>query len=313
MELQVSEDFTSAAEVRGVTAPNASELVASGWPASKRPSPFITWHRRKKYDVMQRLFYRYLRPGSRVMDVACGEGDALVLAKSCCDGPLELWGLDIYRKSLDIASARVPSAILIEGDMRDPPASVPRGYFDVVHEFGATFYVRNWGALAKTYLSLLREGGVLLWELPQRWSTGHVAYLLSLAPKIKDSDTRLKRVLRTFLPSKYTYLSDGEVREAIGASDYRVEVVGRVVIWYLYCRGPLSALLDLLSSVVGERLFDWLESLTKLVWPRYAGYYLVLRKGVSPEASVLPGVPPESGTIPRTSETLSDRVRSQGT
>jgi len=224
---------------------------------------------------MERLFRKHLGPGARFLDMACGTGDALAIAW-LCQPQCELWGLDIDRESLAVARRRVPAAILREGDMLNP--DLPKAHFDAVHEFGATFMVPNWEALAKVYLSLLRDGGILLWELPQKWSAAHISYFLSLAPKITAADTGIKRVLRSFLPSKYTFHSEGEIAKVLKSTGYGYEVLERVPIWYFYCPRYLSRVLNILWKILGDRLYDRLDKINGIVWPRYSGYYLVIRK-----------------------------------
>src|SRR5882762_1668039 len=67
--------------------------------------PFALWHLRRKFQVMGSLFRKYLTPDTKFADVACGTCDGLVLA-SLCQPRCEMWGLDIYRPSLDIAKQR---------------------------------------------------------------------------------------------------------------------------------------------------------------------------------------------------------------
>lgn len=242
--------------------------------------PFVRWHLQRKFLVMEWLFRKYLPPQAKFVDIACGSGEGLLLA-SLCQPQCELWGLDIDRSSLDLARERVPTARLFKGDMLRPD-SLPKDYFDVVHEFGATFFVRNWGALAEVYLSLLRDGGVLLWELPQKWSMGHISYLLSVAPKITPADTKVRRILRSFSPSKYMYETDQAVLAALQATGYDFEILERVPIWYFYCRGLLCKTLDLAWAFSGDDLFDWFDKVNGRILPRYAGYYLVIQKKASP-------------------------------
>jgi hypothetical protein len=156
--------------------------------------------------------------------------------------------------------------------------NLPRGYFDVVHEFGATFMVPSWPLLVKTYLSLLRDGGILLWELPEKWSTGHVAYMLSPAPKITDSDTTFQRILRSFSPSKYRYESNSNILKALEEAGCDFEIIERVPIWYFYCRGVLCRILDVAWRFGGDRVFEWCDRMTGDIWPRSSGYYLVVQK-----------------------------------
>jgi SAM-dependent methyltransferase len=252
------------------------EVLLAQQPTVPPLSPFGRWHLRKKFQVMEELFRKYLSPNARFADIACGSGDALVLA-SLCEENYEMWGVDMDRDSLSIARQRLPSALLHEGDMHEP-AQLPKGYFDVVHEFGATFFSRRWDQLARSYLSLLRPGGILLWELPRRWSAAHLSYLLSLAPKRSARDSKIGRIFRSFFPSKYHFASDAAVHEGLQNAGYEYEILEEVPIWYFFAPRYVGVPLNWLSKYFGERVFEGLDRVTRAVWPRPAGYYLIIRK-----------------------------------
>lgn len=268
----MSAQVSVATQFNGLTETEVIEALLSHQPDV---GPFVRWHLRRKFRVMAAIFRTYMAPNTRFLDMACGTGDGLVLA-SVYQPESEIWGLDIYPPDLEIAKARTPHANLVEGDMLNP--DLPREYFDVVHEFGAACMVRGWDKLAKVYLSLLREGGILLWELPQKWSTAHVSYMLSVAPKITAADTKFRRILRSFLPSKYAFESDAAISQGLEAASCVYEILEKVPIWHFYYGGLLCGALDLGWKFGGDGLFDWLDKATSRVWPRYAGYYLVIRK-----------------------------------
>jgi ubiquinone/menaquinone biosynthesis C-methylase UbiE len=242
-------------------------------------SPFTQWHLRKKYETMNNLFQRHLHADCRLLDIACGDGDALVLAKNLRPDS-ELWGVDINDNFLDIARKRVPGAQFSKGDMLNLDF-LPEGYFDVVHEFWATCLIRDkedFSLLARQYLRLVRNGGILLWEFPPKWSLAHLMYLLTVAPKITENDTKLKRIFRSFFPSKYTFLSDKQIEVGLNKSNYNFEIIEHVPIWYFYCSGMMRRSLDTLYQVFGDRQFELLDRINGIVWPRYSGFYLVIRK-----------------------------------
>jgi len=255
--------------------PWAIALAAARRECRDGMSPFLEWHLARKFTVMSQLFEQYVAPESRFLDMACGSGDGLLLA-SLLRPDAELWGLDIDRQSLDLAARKVPGARLHHGDLLTPPLRL--GHFDVVHEFGATFFFRDWNALARVYMSLLRDDGILLWELPQKWSAGHLAYLLSWAPKITEADTKPKRFFRSFLPSKYKYETDEAVLQALEQSGVPFEVLGRVPIWYFFCNGVFATLVNRAARARGIQALDALDRINGRFWPRYSGYYLVVRR-----------------------------------
>lgn len=243
------------------------------------PSPFGRWHLQSKYQGMEKLFRAYLKPRGKFLDMACGKGEALLLARRCVPDAA-LWGLDIDGKSLEAARRKVSEAILQQGDMHDPQG-LPTGYFDVVHEFGAAFLSRDWAILAKNYMSLLCEGGVLLWELPQRWSMAHISYLLRRAPERTAADTKMKRILRTLSPSKYRFESDRKVSEALEKTGFEFEILERIPLAYLFCRGLTTYLLDWGWKFYGDELFERLDRTAAHRWGRCSSYYLVVQKGAA--------------------------------
>lgn len=262
----------STSSIAAETSTRAKVVVAQL--ATGSPSAFVRWHLSGKFAGMERLFSTYLKPGARFVDIGCGTGDALVLAQACEAG-CELWGLDIDVKSVETAQSRVPTARVLVGDMHDPD-QLPRGYFDIVHEFGAAFLARDWTTLVQVYFSLLRDGGILLWELPERWSFAHLSYLLRPAPKA--SDNIIGRLVRSLSPHKYHFESRQQLDKALKNTGCEYEILEGVPLWHFFCRGFMSRVLDRASRFYGDHFFDVLNRYTAAVWPPCAGYYLVIRK-----------------------------------
>jgi len=76
-----------------------------------------------------------LTPGETVLDVACGTGNATLLAAQA--GAITT-GLDITPELLEIARDRTPELEFVEGDAQDLP--FPDGHFDaVISVFGCIF------------------------------------------------------------------------------------------------------------------------------------------------------------------------------
>ena len=94
------------------------------------------------------------------MDVACGDGDGLVLAKRVRPDA-DLWGMDVDLLSLRQAKRRVPNAKLYAGDVYHLD-QLPDSRFDVVHEYGLTYLLERWDVAVRHYLRLVRPWGVLL-------------------------------------------------------------------------------------------------------------------------------------------------------
>ena len=242
-------------------------------------SPFLRWHLRKKFIRIEELFQKYLSNDCKFADLGCGTGDAVMVA-SLVRPHAELWGLDISLDDLTIAERRMPSAAFHYGDIQCPEG-LPKGYFDAVHEFGAAFLINDWGRLPKVYFTLLRDGGLLFWELPRRWSLAHISYLFAVAPKLPGSGSKLKRIFRSFSPWKYHFGSDDEVTRALNNSGFSYEYLDKVILWHFFCPKAVCYILDRIWLLTGDSIFDFLDRATSIFGIREAGYYLIIRKGSS--------------------------------
>ncbi len=77
--------------------------------------------------------------GTRLLDVGCGAGFALLLAAG---RGATVSGLDAAAPMLDIARERVPAAALTVGDLEDP-LPYPEGAFDVVTSLNSVQYAAD--------------------------------------------------------------------------------------------------------------------------------------------------------------------------
>jgi len=248
---------------------------------------FLRWHLERKFEEMAKVFEMYLRPRHRCLDVGCGEGDCMVLARAI-EPSCELWGVDLDERSLAVARQRLPGARLYRHDMANLSA-LPQGYFDVVHEFGAAFMFADWGLLARSYLSLVRIGGVVLWELPEAMSMAHWVYLLTRAPRISDGDTLGKRLWRSFLPSKYTFQSWPAVQQHLETSGFNYRIVIRKPFLYFHVGGRMGRIIDLFCAKSGSGILNSADRWAKHMFRRSSGYYLVLENlGKIPEPVAQP-------------------------
>lgn len=98
-------------------------------------------------------------PRGRVLDLGCGAG--WPTAKQLADEGLDVVGVDESRTMLDLAAERVPSAQLIQADMRDLPDDI--GRFDAVTAFFSLLMLsrRDIPGVLRTCHSLLQRGGAL--------------------------------------------------------------------------------------------------------------------------------------------------------
>jgi SAM-dependent methyltransferase len=109
--------------------------------------------------------------GTRLLDIGCGGGFALLLAAR---RGARVAGLDATAALLDIARERVPAASLAVGDLEDPLPFDP-GSFDVVTAFNSIQYAADPVTAVKTTSQLIRPGGfisLLVWGPPDQCESG---------------------------------------------------------------------------------------------------------------------------------------------
>jgi trans-aconitate methyltransferase len=241
---------------------------------AEHASPLARWHWERKFGTMAGLFRTHLHPHSKLIDIGCGDGDCMAVARAI-EPSCELWGVDIDEPALALARRRLPGATVRRHDMGNLSA-LPQAYFDVVHEFGAAFLFRDWAFLAKAYLSLVRKGGFVIWELPEAMSMAHWGYLLSPAPRISEQDTLPKRLWRSFLPSKVTFQSWPSVQQYLEASGFNYRIVSRQPFLYFHVGRRSRHIVDFFSKRCSCAVFDSADCWAKSLFRRSSGYYLVL-------------------------------------
>jgi SAM-dependent methyltransferase len=111
--------------------------------------------------------------GTRLLDIGCGGGFALLLAAR---RGARVAGLDATAALLDIARERVPAASLAIGDLEDPLPFDP-GSFDVVTAFNSIQYAADPVTAVKKTSQLVRPGGfisLLVWGPPDQCESGSI-------------------------------------------------------------------------------------------------------------------------------------------
>ena len=110
-------------------------------------------------------------PGTRLLDVGCGGGFAMLLAAR---RGATVSGIDATPALLDIARERVPGASLTVGDLEDP-LPYETGAFDVVTAFNSVQFAADPVAAVKNMSQVARPGGlvsVVVWGPPERCESG---------------------------------------------------------------------------------------------------------------------------------------------
>ena len=146
--------------------------------------------------------------GTRLLDVGCGGGFALLLAAR---RGATVTGLDATAALLDIARERVPAASLVVGDLEDPPPFDP-GSFDVVTAFNSIQYAADPVTAVKNISQLVRPGGLislLVWGPPERCESGVMFAELGplLPPRPEEPDGA---------PGAIAWSEDGQLEHLAG-------------------------------------------------------------------------------------------------
>ncbi len=109
--------------------------------------------------------------GTKLLDVGCGGGFALLLAAR--RGAI-VTGLDATPELLEIARERVPEADLTTGDL-DDPLPYEEASFDVVTAFNSVQYAADAVSAVKNLAQMTKPGGriaLLVWGPPEQCESG---------------------------------------------------------------------------------------------------------------------------------------------
>ena len=179
-------------------------------------------------------------PGTRLLDVGCGSGLALVLAKQRGAIPS---GLDISPGLLAIARDRLPGADLREGDMESLPFDDRA--FDAVTGINVFQFAGGPRRALREAARVTRPGGRVvasLFAAPER-SQGTVAHeaMSALVPPEQAADH-----------APYALSAPGSLEAALAAAGLRVQDHGEVVCHWRYASME-QAVRGLLCSAGGVR------------------------------------------------------------
>jgi SAM-dependent methyltransferase len=159
------------------------------------------WFRARNRMISQLLarVVSGLRPGYRVLEVGCGDGNVLrYLQQACPDGIVV--GMDFYAEGLRLARRRSECA-LVQGDMARPPFSAG---FQVVGLFDVLEHLDDDRSALRRLANMLEPGGTLLVTTPAApslWSdfdiaSGHCRRYErdELAAKLEEAGFRVERL-----------------------------------------------------------------------------------------------------------------------
>jgi len=181
-----------------------------------------------------------VRQGTRVLDVGCGSGLTLAIAKQRGAVPV---GLDISPGLLDIAKNRLPGADLQEGDMESLPFK--DATFDAVTGINAFQFAGDPRRALREAARVTRPGGRVvasLFAAPER-SQGTVAHeaMSALIPPDRQGDH-----------APYALSAPGNLEAALAGAGLQVTGSGGVACHWRYAT-MADAVRALLCSAGGAR------------------------------------------------------------
>jgi SAM-dependent methyltransferase len=195
-------------------------------------------HNRPLFEAV--LDAAHVGTGTRVLDVGCGSGLTLVLARERGAQPS---GIDISPGLLGVARERLPGADLREGDMETLP--FPDAAFDAVLGVNAFQFAGDPRTALSEAARVVRPGGRVvasLFAAPER-SQGTVVHeaMSALSPPERAGDH-----------APYALSAPGNLEAAMTAADLRVVGHGEVVCAWRYASMD-DAVRGLLCSAGGAR------------------------------------------------------------
>ena len=110
-------------------------------------------------DDASELISKYLKVGSRVLDVGCGTG--LLSHAMAKHGNYVLDGMDISQASLRLAERRGTYATLIRHDLQKLPLPVADHVYDAAVSVGVFTYIEDAEGLCRDLCRCVRKGGVV--------------------------------------------------------------------------------------------------------------------------------------------------------
>lgn len=152
-----------------------------------------------------------LAPGQRVLDLGCGTGAALLRAAAAVIPGGHVTGLDLSRRMLDTAGARVGAAgltnvTLATGDAEDPP--LPDDEFDKLISSLVFYLLPDPRRAVSRWLRMLRPGGAIAFS----WNVGEdpawVPVLAAPDKYVPEGSPRFTEMLRHWPLGSVTELEE---------------------------------------------------------------------------------------------------------
>lgn len=184
-----------------------------------------------------------VRAGTRLLDVGCGTGGALLLAH---DRGARVTGIDVTPGLLAIAAERVPDADLWCGDLGELPFA--DADFDAVIGINAFQFAGDPRSAFVEAARVTKPGGVVavgMFAEPERCeSTAIHLAMAALSPPARDADH-----------APYALSAPGNLEAALAAADLQLSGAGEVELSWHYAN-VADAVRGLLSSAGATRAVE---------------------------------------------------------
>jgi len=161
--------------------------------------------KRRYLDEKMRQMAKYLQPGTRVLDLGCGNGRFFALVPQGC----QYLGLDFSKNLLAIAQHRYPRGRFVYGDMTDEKIWTKLGQSDQIFSFASFHHLMSRQKQLKTLklcFKHLKKNGLLIivvWNLWQlKYWLLHLKQLsihrLLIPYRLSDGHQVIKQINRLY-------------------------------------------------------------------------------------------------------------------
>lgn len=247
------------------------------------------WARELIVRNIEALIRRHAVPPATltVLDAGCGNGAwSQVYAQRL--GVARIVAVDFSEEMLKVAGERAAAAgyadrlSLIRASLERMP-DVADASVDVVHFFGVVEHVDDPGPILTEFARVLRPGGLVIFDVPRRWSLSHVTFLVfAVSPSRWGTPTTVRDRLRWREKMHYYRYRSARTMARL-ARRAGLQPVDRRPNAYIWVCGPPTYLFYLAAKYLGRRavaFYEVLNRLMGLIWPIPAGELMLLRKPV---------------------------------
>jgi ubiquinone/menaquinone biosynthesis C-methylase UbiE len=244
------------------------------------------------------LLARYAPPAERltVLDAGCGNG-AWSEMYAARFRVARIVGVDFAAHMLAVARERAARAGYPERlDLIQAPlermAQVADASVDLVHFFGVVEHVDDPGPILREFSRVLRPGGLVIFDVPRRWSWSHVTFVaFSVSPSRWGTTTTWRDRLRFREKQRYYRFRRVRSMSRLGAAA-GLHLVARRPNAFIWVCGPPMYLFYLAAKYFRRHapaLFEAMNRIVSVLWPAPAGELLLLRKGLTGIEPASPG------------------------